>query len=122
MIISTVGSTPGNLANLVCAATSFDDVKTELLPALADDLDADSAGFYQAIRQGDSVRLGHTVALTRQLLDDAGRLQPLSLRSLNGIHLVAAQRAGDTLRAVVTYNARMLAAAADLGITTFSPR
>jgi DNA-binding CsgD family transcriptional regulator len=61
MIISTAGSTPGSLGDLVCAAASFDDVQTDLLPALADDLDADSAGFYQAIREGDSVRLGHSV-------------------------------------------------------------
>lgn len=63
-----------------------------------------------------------TVVLTRQLLDDAGTLQPVRLRSLDAIHLVAAQRAGDTLRAVVTYDARMLSAAADLGIETVSPR
>jgi predicted nucleic acid-binding protein len=63
-----------------------------------------------------------TVVLTRQLLDDAGTLQPVRLRSLHAIHLVAAQRAGDTLRAVVTYDARMLSAAADLGIETVSPR
>jgi predicted nucleic acid-binding protein len=63
-----------------------------------------------------------TVVLTRQLLDDAGTLLPLRLRSLDAIHLVAAQRAGDTLRAVVSYDARMLSAAADLGIATASPR
>ncbi len=61
MIISTADNTPCSLADLVSAATSFDDVETDLLPALADDLDADSAGFYQAIREGDSVRLGHSV-------------------------------------------------------------
>jgi DNA-binding CsgD family transcriptional regulator len=61
MIISTAGNTPRNLRDLVCAATSFDDVQASLLPALADDLDADSAGFYQAIREGDSVRLGRSV-------------------------------------------------------------
>ncbi|MEB3981501.1 type II toxin-antitoxin system VapC family toxin [Mycobacterium sp. 663a-19] len=59
---------------------------------------------------------------TRQVLDDAGTLQPFGLRSLDAIHLVAAQRAGDTLRAVVTYDVRMLSAAADLGLTTASPR
>jgi hypothetical protein len=42
MIISTAGNTPGSLGDLVCAATSFDDVESKLLPALADDLDADS--------------------------------------------------------------------------------
>ena len=43
-----------------------------------------------------------TIMLTRQLLDDAGTLLPLRLRSLDAIHLVSAQRAGDTLRAVIT--------------------
>lgn len=62
-----------------------------------------------------------TVTLTRQLLDDAGTLLPLRLRSLDAIHLAAAQRAGDSLRTVITYDARMLAAAADLGISTASP-
>lgn len=63
-----------------------------------------------------------TVTLTRQLLDDAGTLLPVRLRSLDAIHLAAAQRAGGSLRAVVTYDSRMLAAAADLGISTTSPR
>lgn len=62
-----------------------------------------------------------TVMLTRPLLDDAGTLLPLRLRSLDAIHLAAAKRAGDSLRAVVTYDARMLSAAADLGISTTSP-
>ena len=63
-----------------------------------------------------------TVMLTRQLLDDAGTLLPLRLRSLDAIHLAAAQRAGDSLRVVITYDARMLSAATDLGISTASPR
>lgn len=63
-----------------------------------------------------------TVTLTRQRLDDAGTLLPLRLRSLDAIHLVASQRAGDALRAAITYDARMLSAAADLGISTTSPR
>jgi predicted nucleic acid-binding protein len=62
------------------------------------------------------------VVLSRQLLDDAGVLQPLRLRSLDTIHLVAAQRAGDTLQAVVTYDARMIAAAVELGLRVASPR
>jgi predicted nucleic acid-binding protein len=77
----------------------------------------------QAIADARTLLRGlDTVMLTRQLLDDAGTLQPLRLRSLDAIHLVAAQRAGDTLRAVVTYDTRMLSAADDLGIATVSPR
>lgn len=63
-----------------------------------------------------------TVMLTRQLLDDAGTMPPLGLRSLDAIHLTAARRAGDSLRVVITYDARTLSAAADLGISTASPR
>lgn len=63
-----------------------------------------------------------TVILTRQLLDDAGTLLPLRLRSLDAIHLAAAQRARGSLRVVITYDARMLAAAADLGLSTATPR
>jgi len=98
--------------NLFSAALA----RTELLRAVA-------ANGTQAIADARKLLSGlDTVVLTRQLLDDAGTLQPMRLRSLDAIHLVAAQRAGDTLRAVVTYDARMLSAAADLGIATASPR
>ena len=98
--------------NLFSAALA----RTELLRAVA-------ANGTQAIADARKLLSGlDTVVLTRQLLDDAGTLQPMRLRSLDAIHLVAAQRAGDTLRAVVTYDARMLSAAADLGIATVSPR
>jgi hypothetical protein len=60
--------------------------------------------------------------LTRQLLDDAGTLLPLRLRSLEARHLAAAHRAGDSLRAIITYGTRMLSAAADLGISRASAR
>jgi len=98
--------------NLFSAALA----RTELLRAVA-------ANGTQAIADARKLLSGlDTVVLTRQLLDDAGTLQPMRLRSLDAIHLVAAQRAGDTLRAVITYDARMLSAAADLGIATASPR
>ena len=89
--------------------------RTELIRAVA-------PNGAQAIADARDLLSGlDTVVLTRQLLDDAGTLLPLRLRSLDAIHLVAAQRAGDTLRAVMTYDARMLSAAADLGIPTASP-
>ncbi|HTX97832.1 MAG TPA: type II toxin-antitoxin system VapC family toxin [Mycobacterium sp.] len=90
--------------------------RTELIRAVA-------PNGAQAIAEARNLLNGlDTVVLTRQLLDDAGTLQPLRLRSLDAIHLVAAQRAGDALRAVVTYDARMLSAASDLGIATATPR
>ena len=70
-------------------------VRTELVRAVAANGPKAVAGARDLLRGLD------TVVLTRQLLDDAGTLLPLSLRSLDAIHLVAAQRAGDTLRTVV---------------------
>ena len=90
--------------------------RTELIRAVA-------PGGAQAITDARSLLMTlDTVVLTRQLLDDAGTLGPTNLRSLDAIHLVAALRAGETLRAVVTYDARMLSAAANLGMATASPR
>ena len=98
--------------NLFSAALA----RTELIRAVA-------PNGAKAIAAGrDLLNRLDTVMLTRQLLDDAGTLLPPRLRSLDAIHLAAAKRAGDALRAVITYDARMLSAAADLGISTVSPR
>ena len=61
------------------------------------------------------------VALSRAVLDDAATLPPPLLRTLDAIHLAAAQRAGTSLRAVVTYDGRMIEAAAALGMPHASP-
>jgi predicted nucleic acid-binding protein len=62
-----------------------------------------------------------SIALSRSLLDDAGTLAPPNVRSLDAIHLAAAQRGGASLRAVITYDNRMSRAATSLGIPTASP-
>jgi predicted nucleic acid-binding protein len=62
-----------------------------------------------------------TVALSRSLLDAAASLTPSRLRALDAIHLAAAQRAGSSLRAVVTYDSRMVEAAGALGMPYVSP-
>ena len=62
-----------------------------------------------------------TVNLTPAILDEAATLDPPLLRSLDAIHLAAAQRAGADLRAVVTYDARMSEAATLLGIPIAAP-
>lgn len=61
------------------------------------------------------------VRLDDALLDAAGMLEPLTLRSLDAIHLVAAQLVAPTLRAVVTYDRRMADAAAALGFRVAAP-
>ncbi|MCV7099023.1 type II toxin-antitoxin system VapC family toxin [Mycobacterium palustre] len=90
--------------------------RTELIRAVA------PSGARAIAAARDILERLDTVMLTRQLLDDAGTLRPSHLRSLDAIHLAAAQRAGSSLRAVITYDTRMLSAAAELGISTASPR
>ena len=62
-----------------------------------------------------------TINLTRDLLDAAADLRPARLRTLDAIHLAAAQRAGTELRALLTYDSRIAAAAADLGMAIAGP-
>ncbi len=62
-----------------------------------------------------------TINLTRGLLDAATELRPARLRTLDAIHLAAAQRAGTELRVLVTYDNRMATAAADLGFVVEAP-
>lgn len=60
--------------------------------------------------------------LTTELLDRAATLAPTGLlRSLDAIHLAAAQIVGGDLRAVVTYDQRMAEAAGDLGLAVEMP-
>jgi uncharacterized protein len=44
------------------------------------------------------------------------------LRTLDAIHLAAAQTLGDDLTAVITYDQRMAAAAVEIGLTVSAPR
>lgn len=55
------------------------------------------------------------------LLDAAGVLEPIGLRSLDAIHLAAAQLVAPTLHCVVTYDQRMADAAAALGFQVSAP-
>lgn len=58
--------------------------------------------------------------LTPELLDAAGSL-PGSLRSLDAIHLATAMRLRADLHALVTYDLRLLDAAAQAGLPVVSP-
>ena len=62
------------------------------------------------------------VRLSDELLDAAAHLDPLPLRSLDAIHVAAAQSLGDALGAMITYDERMLAAARSAGVPTLTPR
>lgn len=77
--------------------------------------------------QGDrDVALTHLdsfdqVVVERDLLIEAGRLQPEGLRTLDAIHLAAAAAVGDELLGVVTYDDRMAAAARSVDMAVLSP-
>lgn len=89
--------------------------RTELVRAVVD-------GGLPAITEARGLLDGiDTVALSRLLLDDAATLPPSRLRTLDAIHLAAAQRAARSLRAVVTYDGRMAEAAELLGMPTVCP-
>lgn len=62
-----------------------------------------------------------TVSLNGQVFDDAGRIDPPSLRSLDALHLAAAQCLGTDLAGVVAYDERLLEAARQNGIGVAAP-
>jgi len=51
----------------------------------------------------------------------AALLEPVTLRSLDALHLATAIQIGDALDAVVTYDVRMAAAATLLGLDVLAP-
>ena len=55
------------------------------------------------------------------MLNAAGALAPVELRSLDAIHLATAQQIGNDLAAVVTYDERMAVAARVLGWRVAQP-
>jgi predicted nucleic acid-binding protein len=63
------------------------------------------------------------IGLDLDVLDQAATLAPAGrLRSLDAVHLAAAQVLGDDLQAVVTYDERMADAAAALRMPVTTPR
>jgi predicted nucleic acid-binding protein len=82
-----------------------------------------SAGSHGAIEHArrQLARLDQ-LALTSALLDRAADIRPdRQLRSLDAIHLAAAQTVGDDLRAVLTYDRRLADAAGALGLVVQAP-
>lgn len=61
------------------------------------------------------------IALTPWTFDEAGRLDPDVLRTLDALHLAAALDLGDDLEGLVTYDERMAAAARANGIPVVAP-
>lgn len=68
--------------------------------------------------------LGHVVltAVTPAILETAAQLDPVSLRSLDAIHLASALDLGGDLEGLVTYDERLAAAARGYGVVVVQPR
>lgn len=62
------------------------------------------------------------VTITTDLLDTAAGLAPVTLRSLDAIHVATALELGAELQAVVTYDDRIAEAARHHGLAVLSPR
>ena len=61
------------------------------------------------------------LTLSTELCERAAILEPHLLRSLDAIHLAAAMEMGDDLRGLITYDRRLAAGAASLGIEVLTP-
>lgn len=61
------------------------------------------------------------IALTPATFEEAGRLDPDVLRTLDAVHLAAALELGDDLDGMVTYDGRLAAAAQAHGVRVVSP-
>lgn len=72
-------------------------------------------------RARQSLRRVHLIRLDDALLDAAAALDPRVLRSLDAIHLAAAQLISPELEVLVTYDQRMTEAATLLGFTVAAP-
>jgi predicted nucleic acid-binding protein len=59
--------------------------------------------------------------ITDAILDAAAELDPPALRSLDALHLASALALRERLGVLISYDKRMLGAAAEVGLTTSAP-
>lgn len=90
--------------------------RTEVLRAVRPSGPAALAAARRVLQGIDLIRLDDA------LLDAAGMLEPIGLRSLDAIHLAAATLVAPSLHAVVTYDRRMAEAAMALGFDVNAPK
>ena len=62
------------------------------------------------------------LTLTTATFELAARLDPVTLRSLDAVHLAAALTLGDDLESLVTYDDRLAEAARSNGVAAIAPR
>jgi uncharacterized protein len=101
----------GRRRPLVASALARTEVLRALLPLGS-----------EAVRRGREVLARvDLLRVNDRVLDGAGLLEPLDVRSLDAIHLASAEQLGEALRAFVTYDERLARAAAGRGIRVVRP-
>lgn len=103
------------LAGAERTPVACDLVRTELMRAVRR---AAPDRVLQARAVLDSVTL---IEISTQTFEEAGRLEPSLLRTLDAIHLAAALDLGEDLDGLVTYDDRLAEAARLNGIPTLAP-
>jgi predicted nucleic acid-binding protein len=97
---------------LVSSALARTEVARALLPLGA-----------EAVERGADVLSRIELArVSDRILNAAGRIMPVRLRSLDAIHLATAQELDADLARIVTYDDRMAVAATRLGLAVAAPR
>lgn len=101
-----------NRRPLVSSALARTEVLRALLPA------GEAAG----VRGRDVLARVDLIRLNDRVLNAAGTLLPVDMRSLDAIHLATAHALGADLGRLVTYDHRMTEAATELGLPVVAPR
>ncbi len=94
---------------------SSDLVRTELMRAVRRTYPA------HATRARDLIDSLLLVPISSDICESAARLEPVTLRSLDAIHLATALVLGDDLEAIVVYDDRLVDSARDYGLRTIAP-
>lgn len=79
------------------------------------------AGERALVRADLMLRDVSLLPVSEAILEPAAELQPAAVRTLDAIHISSALALGDDLGVLVTYDHRMLEAAAEAGIETLAP-
>lgn len=120
------------LVKLVVTETESDALRTWLADATTELVSSDltRTELTRTVRRVVPDRLVHArlvldsltlLSVTTAIFDQAGRVDPELLRSLDAIHLAAALSLGDDLEGLVTYDDRLAYAANANGINTIAP-
>lgn len=75
----------------------------------------------RAVRAREVLESVTLIEVTTQTVEEAARIDPALVRSLDALHLAVALDLGDDLDALVTYDDRLAEAAALNGVATIAP-